>query len=441
MKRFLMPLLFILACSTALFATGGTTAFVVATGELESYLLNDINANGTQIPVTQIAKADRDWDYFNVLGDENVVAGLLHRMQVLSTSDSGRGDVIIGHSQGGLIARRMAQRAAANNITIKGYIATSAPLEGDMLANSAWRQVALAALSAHLVGIASLHGTAVQSMLNVIVLRDNGAGAQDPLAASLRAQLPKGAQNFLAIADTVEKSRANYRDADMDTIGQKLTLPLMQAMFPDIDNSRDFIETGLELLLPSSFGTIGDMNPMGSFMGMFNSPTEMAKESNYTRAFLVSTNGDLYDTPVWSIMGPVINADNSISAAYTAAYWRTLNVGNLVTAALYSASAASITALPNTWSYACSGNINDFSGHDGFVQNNVSFNGNTLKMVPPDCNTSTRSDFIYYLPLVSHVDTGYTKKKAANYYGRDGVVRSDAIVQYEQKLVQAFWNF
>jgi hypothetical protein len=176
-------------------------------------------------------------------------------------------------------------------------------------------------------------------------------------------------------------------------------------------------------------------------MGMFNSPTEMAKESNYTRAFLVSTNGDLYDTPVWSIMGPVINADNSISAAYTAAYWRTLNVGNLVTAALYSASAASITALPNTWSYACSGNINDFSGHDGFVQNNVSFNGNTLKMVPPDCNTSTRSDFIYYLPLVSHVDTGYTKKKAANYYGRDGVVRSDAIVQYEQKLVQAFWNF
>jgi hypothetical protein len=335
----------------------------------------------------------------------------------------------------------MAQRATEYNIKIKGYIATSAPLEGDMLANSAWRQVALAALSAHLVGIASLHGTAVQSMLNAIILRDNGAGAQDPLAESLRAQLPKDAQNFLSAADNVEKSRANYRDADIDTIGQKLTVPLMLAMFPDKDNSRNFIEGGLELLLPASFGTLSDMDPTRPFMAMFNSPTEMAKESTYKRAFLVSTNGDFFDTPVWSIMGPVINADNSISAAYTAAYWRTLNVGNLVTAALYSASAASITALPNTWSYACSGSFSDFSGHDGFVQNNVNFKGKTLKMVPPDYSDTSGRDRTYYLPLVSHIDTGYTKKKAANYYGRDGVVRSDAIVQYEQKLVQAFWNF
>ena len=104
-------------------------------------------------------------------------------------------------------------------------------------------------------------------------------------------------------------------------------------------------------MLAAGPNCVKDLDPASSFMQQtLNSSSEKAKESTGTmrRAFIVSYDGNIYDTDVWNTIGPVLTAQynaRSTCMSNAAMYWWAAPVWWLA-AALYSVKIAQLGGCP-----------------------------------------------------------------------------------------------
>jgi hypothetical protein len=175
-----------------------------------------------------------------------------------------------------------------------------------------------------------------------------------------------------------------------------------------------------------------DLNPLSSFMADSNSAGALADEAGYRRAFLISANGNIFETGTWgSAFKHVINFYNvSIAASLAGAalsWWNPIGAAAaLLRAATFAAGRALVLRFPNAWAYACSGSFNDLTGHDGFVQNNNVYKGKVLRQQSPDFSPNTRLDYSYYMTMVSHIDIADDYKTLCTKEGKSESKRSAA---------------
>jgi pimeloyl-ACP methyl ester carboxylesterase len=439
-------------------------AFVVPTGCMPSWIDDINNENNAAAQSGQPAPYAAS---IPVLGSASFLYTSADGIDSVSTSclnqwESTRAPVLIGHSLGGVIARRMAQRANTYKYGllkgyIKGYIATSSPMMGDALANPTWRSSAISNLAVYLKVLATVHLSQAWNLVGIMATIGTSGSLKDTDVAysardSLVAQMPEAGQGLFAALGKVDENRSLYKDVDPSSLATDVVVPTLEALMPQdaTDIERDWWSDATTYLSAAfaSSGNIADLNPSGSFMvDTLNSYQGLLGEASYKRAFLVSKNGDMYKSEVWYTASTLYYYDLASAATFyaIAALAPASAAATLPIAITETACAACVIGLPNVWSTAVSGSASDYTIHDGFVQNNVKFNSSiTLKMVPPDFKTGSSIhsmyDISYDLSSFSHIDSGYTKARAATFTGIDGVKRSEAIKDYETKLSAAYLN-
>lgn len=192
----------------------------------------------------------------------------------------------------------------------------------------------------------------------------------------------------------------------------------------------------------SKGNNVKDLDPTGDFMvNVMNTNSAMQKEANDSikRAFIVSTNGNIYESSAWSTVEPVLSYYQNQRNSYWArakqqwwlfAYWS-------LRAAASSVSVATIEGVPRVWSTCVSGSV-DYSTNDGFVPANDTFWGKKLQMTAPNMRDS-KYDLVCYCDSVSHLDYGESfsqlPKKAGRTYCR---VKS---IKQQQDALQKSYDF
>ena len=137
-----------------------------------------------------------------------------------------------------------------------------------------------------------------------------------------------------------------------------------------------------------------------------NSSSEKAKEEKDTikRAFIVSTNGNIYETSAWSAAEPILTYYQNQCDSYWArakkewwnfAYWALRSAASEV-------SVATVEGVPRAWSTCVSGSP-DYSTNDCFVPVKDNFWGKELKMTSPNMRDD-KFDRSYPCDKVSHLD-------------------------------------
>ena len=124
-----------------------------------------------------------------------------------------------------------------------------------------------------------------------------------------------------------------------------------------------------------------------------NSSSEKAKEVKDTikRAFIVSTNGNIYETSAWSAAKPILTYYQNQRDSY----WSLRSDASEV-------SVATVEGVPRAWSTCVSGSP-DYSTNDCFVPAKDNFWGKELKMTSPNMR-GDKFDRSYPCVKVSHPD-------------------------------------
>ena len=171
---------------------------------------------------------------------------------------------------------------------------------------------------------------------------------------------------------------------------------------------------------------------------VMNTDASMKKEATdkIKRAFIESTNGNIYETQAWNTIKPVLTKYQNQRDSYWAkakkqwwlfAYWS-------VRAGASSISIATIEGLPRVWSTCVSGSTN-YSTNDGFVPANDTFFGKKLKMTAPNMRNDT-FDRSYPCNKVSHLDYAEDFDNLSNIYGRT-YCRGESVTQQKIAIKQA----
>ena len=337
--------------------------------------------------------------------------------------------ILYGISLGGTVARRMTQIANEEGKNVKGYIAQSSPLSGDRLTNTAWASTSLALMGGYaLLGINNLFwGLPLENIFNREITNQ-----EDDFLSVLD-------EKSRFIVNQCENTRNNkeFNRSNEQSIIENGTLPLLDLIFGSNENGREMSDYFSAVF--SKGNNVKDLDPTGDFMvNVMNTNSAMQKEANDSikRAFIVSTNGNIFETSAWTTVEPVLSYYQNQRDSYWAkakqqwwlfAYWS-------LRAAASSVSVATIEGLPRAWSTCVSGSV-DYSTNDGFVPANDTFWGKKLQMTAPNMRSNTY-DRTYRCNKVSHIDYGVDFSKLQDEMGRS-YPRKESVKQQQNSLYDA----
>lgn len=363
-----------------------------------------------------------DW-YFSKDGIDKTAEKMVEKLP----SGESESIILYGISLGGTVVRRMTQIADEKGKNVKGYIAQSSPLSGDRLTNTAWATTSLVMLGAYsTVGLNSLiWGLPWEDFLGQAFSR----GEYD-----LYNELDEKTKSLI---DQYENYR-NVNRNDERAIIEDVTLPLLDAIFGIGENGRGMFDYFSAVF--SKGNNVKDLDPLGSFMvDTMNSEESLEKEiaNNKKRAFLESTNGNVYETSAWSTVQPILsyyqNQRDSYWAKAKSQWW--LFVYWSLRAAASSLSVATVEGLPAAWSTCVSGSTK-YSTNDGFVPAKDTFWGKELGMKAPNMRDLSL-DVSYTCDKVSHLDYGEKFAELPNKHGRS-YSRAESVKQQQTYLKEAY---
>ena len=366
--------------------------------------------------------SDKDW-YFSKDGIDKTAKKMVDKLP------SNEAVILYGISLGGTVVRRMTQIAEENGKTVKGYIAQSSPLSGDRLTNTAWATTSLAMLGIYTT---LLGGTLVLGApLEEVLCKDLIGQDYD-----FYAQLDDKSKSIISSYENITKNKTIDRN-DEQSIIENVTLPLLDVIFGTDEHRGDMWNYFSSVF--SNGDNVKDLDPTGNFMvNVMNSSSEMKKEAtdDIKRAFIVSTNGNIYESSAWNKVQPLLSYYQRQRDTYWAkakkqwwlfAYWS-------LRAAASSVSVATIEGVPRAWSTCVSGSV-DYSTNDGFVPANDKFWGKELKMTAPNMRKDS-FDRSYTCDKVSHIDYGESFEDLPNKYGRS-YIRAKSVEQQKEAIIQA----
>ena len=339
--------------------------------------------------------------------------------------------ILYGISLGGTVARRMTQIAKDNGKKVKGYIAQSSPLSGDRLTNTGWAVTSLALLGIYsFIGLNNLFwGLPLESFLKGEITNED---------YDLYNQLD---ENSKALIKTCENGR-NPKIVDRNneqSIIENTTLPLLDAVFGSDEKGRGMSDYFGAVF--SKGNNVKDLDPLGDFMeDVMNSSSSKQKEATdeIKRAFIVSTNGNIYESSAWENVEPIMRYYQKQRDSYWAKakkqWW--LFVYWSLRAAASAVSVETIEGLPRAWSTCVSGSL-DYSTNDGFVPAKDTFWGKELKMTAP--NMRSILDKSFTCNKVSHVDYGEGLNSLPSKKGRT-YSRKQSLEQQKEAILKAY-NF
>ena len=324
-------------------------------------------------------------------------------------------DVILyGISLGGVVSRRMTQIAEENGKNVVGYIAQSSPLSGERLTNRGWALASVGMLGGYTLVSAGLTG--LFSMLSFLPFRSDSQTKPEFYELLKRNQVNEEVTVSFIKMLTEEATKDVTKMTDDDLI-RNISIPLLQLLTGDTAGRGDEWKFIPDVLFDNP-NNVKDLDPTGSFMcNVMNNPKEIEKELSRTangikkeikRAFIVSTNGDLFETPAWDVIGPVLNGlyigrdvlwANAISQWWAFPYWA-------LKAAALSIPIATIEGLPAVWSFCVSGS-SDLTSQDCFVPVRDTFQGKSLGMIAPEYREDI--DFKQECSATSHFDYAHGK--------------------------------
>ena len=338
--------------------------------------------------------------------------------------------ILYGISLGGTVARRMTQIANEKGKNVKGYIAQSSPLSGDRLTNTAWASTSLALMGGYaLLGINNLFwGLPLENIFNREITNQ-----EDDFLSVLD-------EKSRFIVNQCENTRNNkeFNRSNEQSIIENGTLPLLDLIFGSNENGREMSDYFSAVF--SKGNNVKDLDPTGSFMvNVMNNNSSMENEAtdSIKRAFIVSTNGNIFETSAWTTVEPVLSYYQNQRDSYWAkakkqwwlfAYWS-------LRAAASSVSVATIEGLPRAWSTCVSGSV-DYSTNDGFVPANDTFWGKKLQMTAPNMRDS-KYDLVCYCDSVSHLDYGESFSQLPQKAGRT-YCRLKSIKQQQDALQKSY---
>lgn len=340
-------------------------------------------------------------------------------------------DVILyGISLGGTVARRMTQIAAENGKSVKGYIAQSSPLSGDRLTNTAWATTSLGILAVYATaGLGTLAlGLPWEDFFGVVLSR----GEYD-----FCSELDEKTKAVITRCDDIVNNKAIDRN-DKQSVIENVTLPLLDLIFGNDENRSEMFDYFKSVFM-SSKNNVKDLDPTGDFMvNVMNSSSEKAKEVKDTikRAFIVSTNGNIYETSAWSAAEPILTFYQNQRDSYWArakkewwnfAYWALRSAASEV-------SVATVEGVPRAWSTCVSGSP-DYTTNDCFVPTKDNFWGKELKMTAPNMRGVTK-DISIVCDKVSHLDYAVGFDDLPNIQGRT-YFRELSVKQQQIAIMQA----
>jgi hypothetical protein len=412
MKKILFLLLVTFLLSMSLFSQ---TIKIVNTTYEES-LLESIGIKDYS-PVTK-----GNW-YFSTDGIDKTAEKMLEKLP------DDEPVILYGISLGGTVSRRMTQIANEKGKNVKGYIAQSSPLSGDRLTNTAWASTSLAML-----GIYSLVGA--NNLFWGLPLEDFFKGDSSCQNYDFYTHLDDKTRTIINNYETIRNKKIDR--SNEQSVIENATLPLLNAILCNDENSRgvfDYFEAVF-----SKGNNVKDLDPTGDFMvKIMNNSSSLENEATdkIKRAFIVSTNGNLYETATaWGVVKPVLTFYKNQRDSYWAkaksqwwlfAYWS-------LRAAASSISIATVEGLPRAWSVCVSGSF-DYSTNDGFVPADDTFWGKKLQMIAPNMR-DTKYDKSYPCNKVSHLDYGENFSEIANKSGRT-YSRKKSLEQQQKSLLEA----
>ena len=199
--------------------------------------------------------------------------------------------ILYGISLGGTVARRMTQIAAENGKNVKGYIAQSSPLSGDRLTNKAWASTSLALLAGYsmVTGYTLLFGLPLEEIFNRDCINED---------FDFCAQLDDNSRSLINNLEYAGKNKSIDRSSNESVI-ENVTLPLLDAVFGNDENNRGTMFNYFHSVFGSNNNNVKDLDPTGNFMtSVMNTDASMKKEATdkIKRAFIESTNGNIYET-------------------------------------------------------------------------------------------------------------------------------------------------
>ena len=413
MKKNIFLLLVVFLLSMSLF---GQTIKIVDT-TYEDSLLKSIDVNDYSLVTSD------DW-YFSTDGIDKTAKKMIEKLP------DDESVILYGISLGGTVSRRMTQIASENGKNVKGYIAQSSPLSGDRLTNTAWASTSLAMLGVYTIFGASnfLWGLPLED-----IFKENSICQ----SFDFYTQLDDKTRTIISNCENIRNKQIDRNDEQ--SIIENATLPLLDAVFGTDESGRGMIDYFKAVFTKGN--NVKDLDPTGDFMvNTMNSSSSMEKEATDTikRAFIVSTNGNIYETATaWNVVEPVLTYYQNQRDSYWAkaksqwwlfAYWS-------LRAAASSISVATIQGLPRAWSMCVSGSV-DYSTNDGFVPANDTFWGKKLQMTAPNMR-DTQHDRSYTCNKVSHLDYGEKFSELPNKNGRT-YSRKESLEQQQQSLRSAY---
>ena len=338
--------------------------------------------------------------------------------------------ILYGISLGGTVARRMTQIAEENGKHVKGYIAQSSPLSGDRLTNTAWATTSLVMLGVYSTfGLGSLVlGLPWEEILGKEITNQD---------YDFYTQLDDKSKTIIGSYENIIKNKSIDRNNERSVI-ENATLPLLDLIFGNDENSRGMSDYFGAVF--SKGNNVKDLDPTGNFMvNVMNSSSEKEKEAtdSIKRAFIVSTNGNIYESSAWSKVQPILSYYQKQRDSYWAkakkqwwifAYWA-------LRAAASEVSVATIEGLPRAWSTCVSGSV-DYSTNDGFVPANDKFWGKELKMTAPNMRED-KLDRAYSCDKVSHLDYGEYFENLSKKSGRS-YSRKKSLEQQQASILKAY---
>lgn len=342
--------------------------------------------------------------------------------------------ILYGISLGGTVSRRMTQIAKENGRTVKGYIAQSSPLSGDRLTNTSWATKSLVMLGGY--ALISLDTLFFGLPIEQIFQRDSSYEAYD-----LWTQLDDKSKSIVTNFENTRNNKRIDRN-DSQSIIENATLPLLDLVLGNDENSRNGLDYFTSVFTKDR-NNVKDLDPVGSFMvNVMNNEQSMENEAvdEIKRAFIVSKNGNVYETSIWKTVGPVMKFYQNQRDSYWAkannqwylfAYWS-------LRAAASSISVATIEEFPRVWSFCVSGS-RDYSTNDGFVPANDTFKGKKLQMIAPNMR-DYKFDRSYECDKVSHIDYAQEHIDYLNNIQGRTYSRALSLEQQQKKLIEAY-NF
>ncbi len=411
MKKIPLLILSLIICMSL----SATTVYMVNT-TYENKLLESIG-------VKEKKYATYDGWYFSKDGIDKTAKKLVNNLP------SSEPVILYGISLGGTVARRMTQIAAENGKNVKGYIAQSSPLSGDRLTNQTWAKTSLAMLGGYaLIGSCNLiFGLPLESIFKSDITNQD---------YDFYTRLDDKSRELINKYEKMGNSKAFDRNNEESVI-KNVSLPLLDAVFGIDENKGNMFDYFKAVF--SDGNNVKDLDPTGDFMvNVMNTDSAIKKEATNTikRAFIESTNGNLYESSAWDTVKPILNYYQNQRDSYWAkakkqwwlfAYWS-------LRSAAASVSVATIEGVPRAWSICVSGSAN-YSTNDGFVPADDTFKGKKLQMTAPNMR-DTGKDRKYTCDKVSHLDYAVKFEELPNTMGRS-YSRAKSLDQQQEALRQA----